>query len=201
MKESPILFNGAMVRAILDGKKTQTRRVMKPQPEYRENDSVPGKFGTFFHGWNLDHPAFAVTDLMKHCPYGELKGRRPNRKIVGCLWVRETFNSDWGEHTIYKANGGSAIEAGYKSEPKWKPSIHMPRWASRINLEITDIRVEQVQDISLDDSKSEGVIREPLGSMIESFEFLWNSINEKRGFGWGKNPWVWVVSFKRLPNE
>jgi len=185
MKEHPILFSPAMREALQEGRKTQTRRAFKKQPEHRENESVPGKFGTFFHGWNLDHPAFEVTDIAKYCPYGEIGGRRPNWKIVGRLWVKETFFAfgEWNEisagsnrFTFYRHhekerpsiplpvkfldNPPKQIETGkipgiigwYK-----KPSIFLERRDSRIDLEITNIRVERVQDISEEDAEQEGV--------------------------------------------
>lgn len=86
---------------------------------------------------------------------------------------------------------------------KWKPSIHMPRWASRINLEITDIRVERLQEINEEDAKHEGVKRINAGDFgmetwSSAFRNLWDSINSKRGYGWDTNPWVWVIEFKRI---
>jgi hypothetical protein len=98
-------------------------------------------------------------------------------------------------------------EAGNGNE-KWRPSIHMPRWASRITLEVTDVRVERVQEISEEDAKTEGVTPSIVGEWWDhlkyraGFQTLWNSINEKRGFGWDENPWVWVVEFKKgQPND
>lgn len=239
MNEKPILFSGPMIRAILEEKKPQTRRVMKPQPEYRENASVPGKFGTFFHGWNLDHPAFEISDLIKHCPYAELTGRRPDWKIEGRLWVKETFFAfgEWNElsagrnkFTFYRHhyeerpsvplpvrfidNPPKEIETGmipgiigwYK-----RPSIFLERKDSRINLEITNIRVERLQDISREDAKDEG-FHPAIGNGLEcwdgksygnanlAFRACWDSINGKPrpdgvDISWSANPWVWVVTF------
>lgn len=124
-------------------------------------------------------------------PYGEVGDE---------LWVRETFNADWCDHVIYKADGGSAIEAGYKSEPKWKPSIFMPRKLSRIQLLIKRVRVEKIQDIKLNDIIKEGIIDNPGKEADHRIKIkwinLWNSINEKRGYGWNKNPDVWVIEFE-----
>ncbi len=173
MKEYPILFNTEMVRAILNDTKTQTRRVVKPKPDYQACTGDLFKDGEYIK-----------------CPYGKAGDR---------LWVRETFgfiNETCG--IVYKANGCNSIV------PKWKPSIFMPRKLSRITLEITDIRVERVQEITEADAKAEGVIPKiPYESKFTyyyrfPFVILWDSINEKRGFGWGENPWVWVVEFKRL---
>lgn len=198
MKEHPILFNTEMVRALLDGRKTQTRRIVKPQPEYRENESVPGHYGTFFHGWNLDHSAVTIEDIIKYCPYGQIGDR---------LWVRETWQSN-EEKTkfIYKADyaGNGGFVCGEDILLGWRPSIFMPKKACRLFLEIVDIRVERVMDITEEDSLAEGV--QPGKSMSmghihtgkEHFWGLWDSINKKRGFGWNINPWVWVVEFKRI---
>lgn len=207
IKERPIIFNTEMIKAILDGRKIQTRRVVKPQPEYRENESVPGNFGTFFHGWNLDHNAVTVDDIVKYCPYGQVGDR---------LWMRETHRysirgkgeDDYVDIIEYK-NGKDKdiLEKGLVSNMNglWRPSIHMPRWASRINLEITNIRIERVQDITEDDAIAEGIYIDPEESRNfnfftaqEIFKDLWDSINEKRGYGWDTNPWVWVVEFKVL---
>ena len=193
MSEKPILFSAPMVRAILDGTKTQTRRVVKPQwlpgaaksfPAYELDD---GRFG------------FANEEDVWICPYG-----RPGDH----LWVRETFNADWCDHVIYRADSSSAKEAGYTSEPKWKPSIFMPRKHSRILLRVTDIRVERVQDVSNDDAIAEGVDPRhgPLASDTlpretgnqNAFRALWDSINAKRGYSWKSNPWVWAVTFERV---
>ena len=175
-----------MVRALLDGRKTQTRRVIKPQPSMV--DEVGAWDG---NGW----PYSLIS-----CPYGQ-----PG----DLLWVRESFCPDWTNEIIHKADdstGTGARKAGYAKEPKYKPSIHMPRKYSRITLRIKDIRVERVQDISGADSFLEGAgspVGTPLryGSVTEdwnrrAFSSLWDSINYKRGYGWGSNPWVWVVEFE-----
>jgi hypothetical protein len=197
MKERPILFNGDMVRAILDGRKTQTRRVIKPQPKIISTHDgsmnilqITGK-APWFNG-----------DPNHTCPYGVIGDR---------LWVRETWGLEpdmdeqlkddgltpgqieyEGYHIGYKADGSGA----YCVE-KWRPSIFMPRWASRIMLDITDVRVERLQEISEDDAQAEGVGYWGCDT-IEVFEDLWNSINQKRGYPWSSNPWVWVIEFKVL---
>lgn len=197
VKEQPILFSGEMVSRILAGRKTQTRRIIKnlritgPNPPdtfdvYRA-DTWIGAFGRDGHG--------NATAL---CPYGAPGDR---------LWVRETFNVGWldGGKILYRAGAGSAKDAGFPSEPKWKPAIHMSRSASRLTLEIIDVRVERVQDISEQDCISEGVQPPRPGvnppgkyDVLEAFSCLWDSINEARGFGWDVNPFVWVISFRRL---
>jgi len=211
MKERPIIFNSEMVRAILDGRKTHTRRVVKPQPQYpgaaeycfEKHPYAPSAVkGTPLEDkcnpkdekntW-LEYDSFEnCTGVLGDCPHGQPGDR---------LWVKET----WTFLGIDDADGlESERQIGYKANsvdgysnvidpPKWKPSIHMPRWASRINLEITDVRVERVQDINIKQARKEGC---HLNSPVLEFQKLWNSINEKRGFGWNKNPWVWVIEFK-----
>jgi len=190
MKEYPIIFNTEMVQAILDGSKTQTRRVMKPQPKHLPVSwgCVGGKgFGFFDAEWN---PV--------KCPYGQVGDSR--------LWVRETWYCATDKKTLlgYKADGDYPHDCFYMI----RPSIHMPRKYSRITLEITDIRVERVQDITEDDADAEGVpILEPddfpvagatYGISRQRFVHLWDSINAKRGYGWYVNPWVWVIEFKEI---
>jgi hypothetical protein len=196
MKERPILFTGEMVRAILDGRKTQTRRVIKQQPE-----KVEKCFG------NLRNIPFEKTSIDEYtnikCPYGNPGDR---------LWVRETWQTST-KGWIYKAD-----HPELKPLAKWKSPRFMPRRASRINLEITNIRVERVQDINIYDIEKEGIniinkLPHPLAlsgtnpekvkkfmNAIAQMEFkkLWDSINLKREFGWDSNPWIWVIEFKRL---
>ena len=176
MSEKPILFSTPMVQAILAGRKTQTRRIVKGtallwlQPE-------------------MFSSAFVAMPENKLSPYGY---------AGDLLWVRETFCPDWADgKVIYKADGGSAKEAGYKSEPRWRPSIHMPRSASRITLKVVNVRVERVQEISHHDVLAEGGPFGNSGSSDVDFAVLWNSINAKRGYSWGSNPWVWVVEFEK----
>lgn len=197
MKERPILFSGPMVRAILEGRKTQTRRLVKA--DWIQSDRAPLEVAPgFFHFWCSGEHA---------CPLGE-----PG----DLLWVRET-------HYLVRQQGkqdGAVIEIDYKADPnheqrmcpqKWRPSIHMPRWASRITLEITGVRVERLQDISEADAVAEGIEFDPgeggvfhvsrvaggcwSDSAVGSFGKLWKSINGDDS--WDANPWVWVVEFKR----
>ena len=180
-KEHFILFNGDMVRAILDGRKTQTRRVVKPQPLHH----MYAHDGAFRHAYG---------DKIVHCPFG-VPGDR--------LWVRETFVDLRGKgfdvDCGYMAScpPGSAgdaqrIEYGLKCTP----SIHMPRWASRIDLEITAVRVERLQAISEADCIAEGCPPEyALGQ--NWFKGLWDSINGRTPQSWDANPWVWVIEFRR----
>lgn len=194
-KERPILFSGPMVRAILEGKKTQTRRVVRPQPEI-----IPG--APALQAW-LE----VVDDGTIPCPYG-VPGDR--------LWVRETWGRTDYEYdgpfqncTIYRADGESGLSD--VTANRWRPSIHMPRWASRLTLEVVDVRVERVQSISNTDAEAEGVAawakaycsqrpRDELQPWAY-FQLLWDSINKSRGYGWDANPWVWVVEFRRVESE
>lgn len=193
MKERPILFSGPMVKAILEGRKTQTRRVVKPQPmmPWRAWDGAA-------HHWQDGD------DLMR-CPYGQPGDR---------LWVRETWSLiddhenmacigyaagpgiDWAREWI--RCGVDRVEDARKFYGKSKaPSIFMPRWASRITLEVTGVRVERVQDITPEDKEAEG-LNWNHGYGPAAFESLWNEINGKRGYGWEANPFVWVVEFKQI---
>lgn len=186
MKERPILFNAEMVRAVLAGRKTQTRRVIKPQPTHFNYYKAPADGGTVHQSPRTQHGREI------NCPYG-----RP-----GCeLWVRETWRKpeyqEYDEAVIceYKATHDQADEL------KWKPSIHMPRKYSRIQLEVVKVRVERAQDISLEDINNEGVGHTVFidhCNAIRHFANLWDSINKKRGYGWSVNPWVWVVEFRRV---
>lgn len=187
MKERPILFSATMVRAILEGRKTQTRRVLKHQPIIctelpvllfpQSRDEVIEQTGYIWPN--------AKEQIAALCPYGNPGDR---------LWVRETwaFHPDFPESTrraIHRADAGVEYDV-----PRWRPSIHMPRWASRIMLEITGVRVERLQDISESDAESEGVAAHDTAR--KAFACLWNDIN---GAGsWAANPWVWCVSFKRV---
>lgn len=192
----PILFNTEMVRAILDGRKTVTRRVVMPQPKAA---------------------LFPMPDLM--CWPGcfanaeEPMVYRPPYKFGDILWVRETWNGDWCDHYIYKADGGSAKAAGYAAEPKWHPSIHMPKEAARLFLRVTGVRVERLKDIDghgilkegIDNGKSNpamGTRWENMQSM--AFAELWNNTikpSDRALYGWAANPWVWVIEFERISKD
>lgn len=213
MKERPILFSGPMVRAILEGWKTQTRRVIKPQPDKRyyirqrdadpDNDIVPAG-EIWLCEWDGDeHGGMELHQRTLHCPYGQ-PGER--------LWVRETWLHDGPRLVRYRADGPNASPQQWDCpEAVWHPSIHMPRAYSRITLEITDVRVERVQEISEADAWEEGahaIARtlpysgDDLGRV--AFSGLWEEVNGKRpGCSWDDNPWVWALTFKPvdLPNH
>lgn len=190
MKERPILFSGPMVRAILEGKKTQTRLVMNPQPETL-NNTISWKRSN----WSPE-PYVIITDKCQH-------GRPGDR-----LWVRETFMPmpHLNAKAFYRAT--DPLVGG-----KWKPSIFMPRALSRITLEIEMVRVERLNEISEGDAIAEGCSRMDNGffagephkikgtptcctSPEIAYARLWESIN---GVGsWAENPWVWVIKFRRI---
>ena len=258
VKERPIIFNGEMVRAVLEGRKTQTRRVVDAS---EKKVLTPGQRRIGFE-FCSDPELFRKTYLVKgvpritvptrhpddsrwpwedcggsclYCPYGQPGDR---------LWVREKFaayDCDCdaaplylksgcklgcinGIHVDYAATASDGNEVG-----RWSPSIHMPRSASRILLEVTGVRVERVQDISEADAIIEGIKNDGMNNSgcpdcggygvvgqtpatsrdckfscdnpRVKFAQLWDSINAKRGFGWESNPWVWVVYFQRFESE
>jgi len=225
MKERPIIFSGPMVRAIIEGRKTQTRRIVRGHPNrVLWNPVVMNGYA----GWTDEH------GRPVRWPYGKPGDR---------LWVRETWKyADWTEDGIpwirYRADDAVLTRhpdrdisdvwaelselSNYKidsraADRRWRPSIHMPRWASRITLDVTGVRVERLQEISEDDAIAEGVGHgfqmnagwpdylhiEPDGhcSLTQdtaemSFATLWESLNGPDS--WEANPWVWVIEFKRL---
>lgn len=203
MREHPILFSGAMVRALLDGAKTQTRRVVKPQPVYGD---VAGTFASWMfkkrHASGHWLYPNARSIILSECPHGQIGDR---------LWVRETFFPSPASH-----GGGNHYKAtevdDFLPTMPWKPSIHMPRAASRITLEVTGVRVERLQDISEADAIAEGLTPAivagqtlwelPNGAKVadprRAYCALWDSLNAARGYGWDVNPYVWIVEFKRI---
>jgi hypothetical protein len=210
MKERPILFSGPMVRAILDGRKTQTRRALKPSAMLLiETAIVHGEVNDF-----IANGVPAKGDLkyvQEFCPYGQPGDR---------LWVKETYSAhgSFGDQgrKVYRADLGDDAKEPHGLH--WRPSIFCTRKASRITLEITSVRVERLNDISDEDAKAEGVIPVEKAradgrqfwrdyrlsgdgtfcvmSPQESYRSLWEQIN---GAGsWEVNPWVWVIEFRRL---
>lgn len=187
-----------MVKAILAGRKTQTRRVMQLQPSSSAAPMLVRTKRGLVAAWSGESE-FDGFDC--HCPYGK-KGDR--------LWVRETVL--WlpeNANFYYAADRQGLGEKFFASRKKIKsiPSIFMPRSACRIVLEITRICAERLQDITEKDARAEGARKMFLPgisrgdddeSFVDGFECLWNSINEKRGFGWVKNPWVWCITFKKV---
>lgn len=214
MKEKPILLNSEMVRAVLDGRKTQTRRVLKVQPDEDGLAKV------------IDGPWVDTSERVYRSPFGQPGDR---------LWVRETWavvshafdddglmidyvpdrpskavhekpfgNGYYSGHAIYSADGGFTWgddDGCVDGRSCWKPSIHMPRWASRITLEITGVRVERLASISDEDTRNEGYPANPApyGGDMDPwlwFRQLWDGIYPDQSFK--VNPWVWVIDFKRV---
>ena len=192
MKETPIIFSTPMVKAILESHKNQTRRVVKIKSGdyFATNKIIAGEVAADtrnYYGFcseNEDYP----------CPYG---------RVGDLLWVRETWavdpyaNRPGHRKILFKTD---MIDPDYPI--KWKPSIHMFKKYARIWLEITDIRVERLQDIRTGDILKEGTPRvsksnDPWEAIFEDFEKLWDSINGKK-HPWKSNPWVWAIEFKRV---
>lgn len=191
MKERPILFSGPMIRALLAGTKTQTRRAVKPQAAILTDEMA--------RALGVRPPAQRNAPVIQ-CPHGQPGDR---------LWVRETYAPYDGQAMaerdttmlFYRADD----ETKHDTDGRWRPSVHMPRWASRILLEVTGVRVERLQDISEADAQAEGWTRRPEVStdpQVHSdaardwFMDLWESINGPDS--WAANPWVWVVEFRRI---
>ncbi len=194
MTEHPIIFSTPMVKAILEGRKTMTRRVIKPQAHHYVGDA-------------LGQPVIYPCDKNGNAEPKEINF--PYGTIGDRLWVRENF--------VQNKFNGFDYRASYLGSQKirWKPSIHMPRTAARIFLEVTDIRVKRVQDINDEDCLKEGIYYDELlrgycigegfdkccfhGSNPKyTFSYLWDKINGKRGYTWESNPFVWVIEFKNI---
>jgi len=202
MKERGMIFNAEMVRAILDGRKTQTRRVIKNQRQGECWSVRPASnpcASNHTHDWWLPNATRPYSALI--CPFGTVGDR---------LLVRETFASGLcTESTFaYRAtHKPEDLDEGWNDVIKWTPSIHMPRWASRITLEITSVRIEQLNDISQADAQAEGMeltgwrptYSDPdsggdFQTPYDNFAELWESIYGEGS--WQANPWVWVIEFK-----
>lgn len=202
--DRPILFSGLMVRAILDGRKTQTRRVFCIKDPMGKKHAItsPKEEILEFDDGSFNYLSTGALSGPYPCPYGHPGDR---------LWVREAWRTyasldhlpprhiEHGAGIQYEA-GGSSVSGCDRLHGmgKYRPPMFMPIWASRITLEIADIRVERLQDISEADAISEGVYSDPAAPARDGFQLLWNSINAARGFGWDSNPWVWVISFNRV---
>ena len=181
----PILFNAQMVRAILDGRKTQTRRVVK-FPEGMTGQLPPGGANDYlYYPGGIKWPMYHKGDM---------------------LWVRETWSEpkypDGSRRYVYKASDEYPFgEDGYIVKFRWHPSIHMPREAARIFLRVTDVRVERLQHITRDGAISEGC---NAAIPILEFQGVWDTTikpADRDRYGWDANPWVWVYTFKRCGKE
>ena len=209
-KERPILFNAPMVRAILDGSKTQTRRIVKPKkvfspylPYTNARFDERGNY-CFDSGPNVhNHIGLSDPNIAKQwCPYSLCDGYD---EAPGRLWVRETHLPK-ASGTIYRADYSEFEAAGLGGVyGGWKPSIFCKREHSRILLEITGVRVERLQDISDEDAIAEGAAGghgsipgyNYAATPLEHYRHIWESINGPGS--WDVNPWVWVIEFKVLP--
>ena len=227
MKERGIIFNTEMVRAIIDGRKTQTRCIAKFKPiDKALNFNFSGlRAGNYHAGIKDGRCVLRSTDgatwndrtYPLTCPYGKVGDR---------IWVRETWQGPLVdvekaydlfkdptpyqkvENCVYKADGGYApeyIDCDDNFRQGWRPSTQMPRWASRITLEITDVHVERLQSISEEDAKAEGFDNSQSDAAnsigwfekpIRVFRRAWGNIYGNDG--WDSNPWVWVIEFKRV---
>ena len=209
VKETPISFSDAMVRALREGRKTQTRRVILPQLPVGADTlrDIPGS-----NRWYAAQVRQVNEHTTEYTPLGSDQ-QHPWRCPYGApgdrLWVKEA----WHQHYAGEVLGGRPC---YRADDKcqaalpWKSSRYMPRWASRILLELTDVRIQQVQEISEADAIAEGVLPEdwedrvPAGPICTShvgriaFRNVWDSLNHKRGYGWDADPWVWLLTFKVL---
>ena len=203
-KLKPILFNTEMVRSILDGRKTQTRRIVKPQPTYPRWNNIGWLGWDDGHGYRMKEP----------CAVGDV------------LWVRETWRKDAGRY-MYRANymdNEKFYCNGKEVSIRWSPSIHMPREAARIFLEVKNVRMERLRQIDAEGIRAEGITEFtkdgklfkystqfgdmptiPWADMPETpemaFEMLWDSTiksEERDNYGWDANPWVWVIEFERV---
>ena len=218
MTERPIIFSGDMVRAIIDGRKTQTRRVLGFQPLeiLTPRNRTKRSLDQVTRMWSGTRTWFALTERGQtvegnrgtafRCKYGEVGDR---------LWVREAFfdhdngrpmpatRSELLERVEYRATPWDHEFADPEECGPWRSPIHMPRWASRLTLKITEVQVQRVKEIGRIDAQAEGFERTP-GLPIDPrdwFRSRWDSINAKRGFGWDANPWVWAITFQVRPPE
>lgn len=195
MKERPIIFNSDEVRAILDGRKTMMRRVIKPQPYEIAYQDCYGNVESACFWRGEEHEDWPRP---KDCPYGGPGDR---------LWVKETWRLPYGAPNRWVDYKADDARDGFK----WCSPVRMPRWASRITLEIVSIYVERIQDIGWEDCVKEGVEEEidymqtedgempvvDAEATVDGFRCLWCARNSKCGYGWYADPWVWVIEFKR----
>lgn len=217
IKYTQVLFKDAMIRAILNGTKTQTRRLMKPQPYHlKPGDGLPGiwNWDAGYHGKNDKHPLYMVhgesenvsdliRDIKLHIP-------PPKGNVGDRMWVREAWKVHQLEgitgleypNILYRADSRTRLLLGIivwkylRDDATWRPSIFMPKWACRIHLEITRVRAQRIQDISTADCLAEGIDHKTMNDPRVEFQWLWDSINGKHDLEWNSNPWVWVYDFK-----
>jgi hypothetical protein len=233
MAVKPILFSTPMVQAILAGRKTMTRRLVSPQPEdHSPVVQVIKNCTPAYNGDRCDKHWFLKTDYYNRpCDGTHVGGYlvKPLCEVGDILWVRET----WAKHGygdfcldgfddlhndnpqyddggimglgayIFKADGVKSYEEQGEEPIKWRPSIHMPKEACRLFLRVTDVRAEQLQEITEEDAMQEGFVQKLTGkhggtlAAHIQFENTWDDLYSKRGYGWDANPWVWVYTFER----
>jgi hypothetical protein len=220
--ERPIDFNDEMVSALRKGRKSQTRRLVDPQPWPITKESfmmIGATQGDW--GWSTGSPSSTIVSCKATGPTDYAKDYSPYGQIGDHLWVRESFSrrmdcedgTDKALHYLHYKNGyNGSLDMEWHSYEKWQPAKKMPRWASRILLEITDIRLQRLQDISEEDAIAEGAgtamfevlvpgragpLRSPM-CYKAGFACLWDKIYRKKDLGWYVNPWVWIYSFKVL---
>lgn len=202
--ERPILMSAPMVRALQAGTKTQTRRIVKLPHMNPLGKWEPSTFGGPNGGRTREGLTVPLQACIWHtrtgdsiaCPHGQPGDR---------LWVRETWHTVDGEHAFYRADYQHDPIGDRQHGVTWRPSIHMPRWASRITLEITEVRVQRLQEISADDAYNEGTAEwaaetvrngNKWPNIVRAYHGLWESINGPGS--WDANPWVWAISFRRI---
>lgn len=214
-KYKPILFSTPMVQAILEGRKTQTRRIVKKKYSNTDLEFRTDKYGTALVEINKYEPPIKMPDGKTRRKLRFFEEKIPNYQVGDILWVRETWD------TILLENEDSSVESGYvfkaNEHPfdrgnKWKPSIHMPREAARIFLEVVSVRAERLQDISEQDAFAEGVIKEhsPISAganwsdtlgkaSLKAFQSIWKGIHGEKS--WDENPFVWVYEFRKIEKQ
>lgn len=204
MSVKPVLFNIDMVRAILDGRKTVTRRLIKPQPS-KGKDCV---------GWCIDSTSGKEIGCAGFGRYGNIEFFRPPYQIGDIIYVREAWFNN-GSRYMYRANYSESEKFycnGKEIAMKWHPSIHMPKEAARIWLKVTDVRLEKLREVTEEQAAKEGAIDnrgfihspdneyDEIHTAREHFEKIWDSTIQKQDlnqYGWDANPWVWVIEFER----
>jgi hypothetical protein len=192
MKQRPIIMSAESVQAILDGRKTQTRRVIK-KPEKWTIEKQDDELYLYEDIYGDHH------NVIEKCPYGQIGDR---------LWVKESYTfANFGKVTIYKSDKKDQFGEDWKitasQTNSWKSPLFMPRSASRITLEITNIRVERLRDITQEDVAKEGIISVINDKVVcsnpnDTFIEQWDKLNAKRGYSWDSNPFVWVIEFRRV---
>ena len=222
MREIPILFSGPMVRAILAGTKTQTRRIVSERAAERMGLALFGATERLFPGlprepivvppgvarwalgdrlWVRERFALSLRDP------SDVENARPREKHWwdDVVYAADNSRVSWSRHTL---DDNCNITRSEPIAPPWRPSIHMPRWASRVTLEVAGVRVERLQWITESDAKAEGATQFPAdpegncwtpGTYRTAYNYLWNEINGPDA--WNANPWVWVIEFRRADQE